>query len=548
MTKSKDLPKGAVGVGLVDSTGRLAFSLGVVEQAQIRAMLTDKDWLTEASRRRIVVINLTTARYVATVTDVDEAHLIVFFNEAGATTTQFLMGVDFAYDIIEHLLTDPYDAMAIIDANARLAFVSPIHEKFFGLKSGEAVGEKVRDVIQNTRLHHVVRTGVAEIGQIQKMNGRERVVSRHPIRREGKVVGAIGRVMFKGPQQVEAMARRINALEEEIKTYRAEATKNSEGEAFLTAIVGRSAAVQELRAQIRKISPLDIPVLIQGESGTGKELVAQALHMASPRRAERLVTVNAAALPAPLVESELFGYEAGAFTGADKKGRVGKFEQADRGTIFLDEIGDMPLDVQSKLLRVLQDRVVEKVGGDKPRKVDFRLVSATNRELEELVAQGKFRLDLYYRISPVIIQMPSLAERLEDIPDLLQHFLGELSQRYDRPVPEIDSDVFMYLGERDWPGNIRELRHLTERAFVFCEDNRLKLADFRNGKPAPVIPSPMSIKGHDFAEQGSNLRDALERYERELVAEAMNRFDGNKKRVAEHLGVSRSYLYKKFME
>lgn len=539
-------PRRIFGLGMVGADGKIILQNGVASEPRIRAMLADPGWLEGAADRRIVVVTLNDARHVAVVSPLDAGWLVVFFGDTGDTTLQFLLGVDFAYDIIEHLLNDPFDAMAVIDAGARLAFVSPIHEKFFGLKPGEGVGEKVRDVIENTRLHTVVRTGVAEVGQIQRMNGRERVVSRHPIRRGEKIVGAIGRVMFKGPQQVDALARRINVLEREIETYRAEAKESAKGESFLEAIVGQSASIRHLRDQIRKIAPLDIPVLIQGESGTGKELVAQALHMMSPRRNARLITVNAAALPAQLVESELFGYEAGSFTGADRKGRAGKFEQADKGTIFLDEIGDMPLEVQSKLLRVLQDRLVERLGGDKPRKIDFRLCSATNRNLEDYVEQGKFRLDLFYRISPVVIYMPPLAERVEDIPLLLKHFLRDLAERYARDIPEVDSDVFKYLMEREWPGNVRELRHLTERAFVFCEDGRMQLADFRVEKgrePARAEPARSAA-----LQEGQTLRDSLERYERELVAEAMARFRGNKKRVAEHLGVSRSYLYKKFLE
>lgn len=534
---------GICGIAIIDGNRKLQHCSGAAADARIRAMLTDQEWLNEAQERRLSAILLTDARYAVVVSKVEEGWLAVLFSETGGTGLKFLLGVDFAFDILEHLLTDPYDAMAVIDAKGRLVFVSPIHEKFFGLQSGEGVGRNVREVIENTRLHHVVRTGVAEIGQIQKMNGRERVVSRHPIRRDSKVVGAIGRVMFKGPDQVEALARRIKHLEAEIETYRNEARENLRGESYLEAIVGQSPAVHRLRDQIRKVAPLDIPVLIQGESGTGKELVAQALHMMSPRRDGRLVTVNAAALPAQLVESELFGYEAGSFTGADRKGRAGKFEQADKGTIFLDEIGDMPLEVQSKLLRVLQDRIVERVGGDKPKKIDFRLCTATNRNLEEFVESGQFRLDLFYRISPVVIQMPPLSERVEDIPLLIGHFLEEFARQYGREIPEVDSDVIDHLMERPWQGNVRELRHVIERAFVFCEGNRLRMSNLQEtsygaaSTPAPPDPA--------VRQESGILRTALEQYERDLMIEAMERFGGNKSRVAEHLGVSRGYLYKK---
>lgn len=538
---------GIHGLALIDPSGKLAFHSGAASDPRVRAMLSDAGWLKEAEARKLGIIRLVDASHIVLVVSSQKTRIAIMLGEAGETSLQFFLNVEFANDIIEHLLTDPFDAMAVIDAKERLVFVSPIHEKFFGLKAGEGVGKKVRDVIENTRLHHVVRTGVAEVGQLQKMNGRERVVSRHPIRHNGDVVGAIGRVMFKGPQQVEALSRRVNTLEREIETYRNEAKEHSRAESALEAIIGQSSAVIKLRDLIRKVAPLDIPVLIQGESGTGKELVAKALHIMSSRRDNRLVTVNAAALPAQLVESELFGYEPGSFTGADQKGRVGKFEQADKGTIFLDEIGDMPIEVQSKLLRVLQDRVVERVGGDKPRKVDFRLCSATNRNLEEFVEQGQFRLDLYYRISPFVIPMPTLAERLEDIPLLVTAFVNELATQYGKDVPEIDSDVFDYLIQRQWPGNVRELRHVVERAFVFSEQGRLRLSNFsdavRQRKPEPAKAEVVNSDA-----SGGTLRTALDRYEHDLMTEAMARFNGNKKKVAEHLGISRSYLYKKLGE
>lgn len=533
-----------LGAAIIDSAGKLQVHVGAASQPRLRTLLADEDWLRDALGRRLQVITFTDARYTAVVSAVDGGTLVVLFGAESQTAVRFLLSVDFAFDIIEHLLSDPFDGMAVIDARERLVFVSPIHEKFFGLKEGEGVGRKVAEVIENTRLTHVVRTGVAEVGQIQRMKGRDRVVSRHPIRHDGKVVGAIGRVMFKGPEQVEALARRINALEQEIEGYRSNARKARQIESCLDAIVGQSPPILRLRDQIRKIAPLDIPVLIQGESGTGKELVAQALHMLSARREERLVTVNAAALPAQLVESELFGYEAGSFTGADQKGRAGKFEQADKGTIFLDEIGDMPLEVQAKLLRVLQDRIVERVGGGAPRKIDFRLCSATNRDLEDFVLLGKFRLDLFYRISPVIIHVPALSERTEDIPLLLNHFLSEFAAQYSRPAPEVDTNVLDFLMSRQWPGNVRELRHIIERAFVFCESGRLKVSGFKEttqidvdrSRPIPSAPVP---------ERNVSLRAALDEYEQEIVRDAMLRFKGNKKKVAEHLGVSRTYLYKK---
>jgi transcriptional regulator with PAS, ATPase and Fis domain len=539
---------GVRGLVVINPAGRVAAALGVGEDSRIKALVTEAEWRAEARKRRIVPVLLVDTSLLALVEEIDQGLLVLLSEPPADTVLDFILHVDFAYDIIQHILTDPYDAMAIVDGKERLAFISPVHEKFFGLNPGEAIGKSVRDVIENSRLHHVVRTGVAEVGQIHRMNGRDRIVSRHPIRHDGQIVGAIGRIMFKGPQQVEALARRIQSLEQEIATYKADSREKSSGDKFLDAIIGQSLVIQSVRQQIRKIAPLDIPVLIQGESGTGKELVAQALHMLSQRQDGRLVTVNAAALPEALVESELFGYAPGSFTGADKKGRAGKFELADKGTIFLDEIGDMPLDVQSKLLRVLQDRMVERVGGDHPKRVDFRLCSATNRNLEAFVEQGKFRLDLFYRISPVTIVLPSLAERSEDIPLLVTHFVGELAKQYGRQVPEVDMHVHQYLMERPWPGNVRQLRHLVERAFIFSEPGRLTVADFERDVASFSQPQPTRLPEPTEVPSTGTLKESMDQLEATLVNDALIRFQGNKKKAAEYLGISRSYLYKKLEE
>lgn len=540
---------GILGLVVFNDNGAMAATLGVGTDPRVKAVVSDRSWLAEATQKRTMPLRLNDKELIALVKQVSGGTLVILSDVPSDTVLNFILSVDFAYNIIEHILTDPYDAMAIVDAKARLAFISPVHEKFFGLRQSEGIGRKVKDVIENSRLPHVVRTGVAEVGQIQRMRGQDRVVSRHPILRDGKVVGAIGRIMFKGPQQLDAFARRINELEQKVAVYQNESRERAKAEKFLEAIVGQSLGVQSLRQQILKVAPLDIPVLIQGESGTGKELVAKALHMLSARQDARLVTVNAAALPESLVESELFGYEAGSFTGADKRGRPGKFELADKGTIFLDEIGDMPLEVQTKLLRVLQDRMVERIGGERPKQVDFRLCSATNRDLEQFVDEGRFRLDLYYRISPVQIILPPLRDRVEDIPLLVGHFVRELAKQYNRTEPEIDINVYDYLSEQPWPGNVRQLRHAIERALVFAEHGRLTLDDFRQDGASPrgasVRPAP---KLADQAHSGGSLKEATERLESQLIADALVRFKGNKKRAAEHLGVSRSFLYKRLEE
>ncbi|WP_238193295.1 sigma-54 interaction domain-containing protein [Methylobacterium frigidaeris] len=533
---------GLQGIVVTDAEGRVAFSAALGRDPRVRSLASDAAWMTDARRQRLSTLTLDRQTYVV-VTVPFEGGDAVLLHRAPAPVLDFVGSVDIAFDIISHMITDPFDAMTVIDADARLVYISAIHEKFFGLKPGEGNGQPVERVIENTRLNQVVKHGKPEVGELQKMRGFERIVSRVPIRRDGRIVGAVGRVMFKGPQQVEAMSQRIKALESEVEFYRSKAAALQKRAYGLDALIGESAAMRRLRGEIVKVAPLEIPVLIQGESGTGKELVAQSLHRLSPRREEPLVMINAAVLPATLVESELFGYEPGTFTGADRKGRKGKFEQAAGGTIFLDEIGETPLDVQAKLLRVLQDRMVERIGGERAREVDFRLVSATNRDLEALVAENTFRLDLYYRISPIVIVVPPLRERRDDIGMLVAHFLRDVAERHGRPEPEVADAAIAYWMEQSWPGNARQLRHEVERAFVFAENGRITVDAVSCGRgaareaPLPSLP----LGGH-------TLRHATARTEAELVREAMVRLKGNKKRVAEELGISRSYLYKLLAE
>jgi transcriptional regulator with PAS, ATPase and Fis domain len=429
--------------------------------------------------------------------------------------------------------------MTVVDKNGYIVFISPIHEDFFGLTRGQAIGQHVTQVIENTRLHIVAETGKPELAQIQQMRGTSRIVSRQPVFRGHEIVGAIGRIMFKGPDQLIAMSQEVSKLRTELEYYKREAHALRHRTYGLEDIVGTSDAIRQLKDDIARVAALDVPVLLMGESGTGKELVAQAVHRLSPRRDKDMVMVNAAALPASLVESELFGYEAGSFTGAQKKGRRGKFETAHNSSLFLDEIGDMPMDVQVKLLRVLQDGVFERVGGERVKYSNFRLITATNRKINELIEEERFRLDLYYRISAVVLELPALSDRPDDIPLLVQHFVASFNKRQRSNVHGVNPKVYGYLQERNWPGNVRQLLHEVERAMIFCDGPDLEIQDFR--------PLDLSAQRHRPVARNSaeTLKDAMERVEYEAISEAMARHRGNKKRVAEELGVSRSYLYKR---
>jgi two-component system nitrogen regulation response regulator NtrX len=300
-------------------------------------------------------------------------------------------------------------------------------------------------------------------------------------------------------------------------------------------VVGQSIPMRALRQQIALTGPTDGRVLIYGESGTGKELVALALHAVSKRADRPFVAVNCAAIPEDLIESELFGHVKGAFTGATES-RRGKFEQADGGTLFLDEVGDMSLRMQAKLLRALESGVIEPVGGEGARRVDVRVIAATNKRLQEAIEQGQFRADLFYRLNVIPFQLPPLREHLEDIPALVEHFVRQFSQQYQRPPITFTEDAYEKLRQYDWPGNVRELRNLVERLIITETTSPVTAAQI------PLEPNPHSVWA---SFQFGSLREGSEAFERELVRRKLAECDGNVTQAAEALGIDRSYLYRR---
>ena len=545
-------PPHARGVLILDSSGETRFAAGIATEPELSAQLRAR-W-REGGRRsaRLFPLRVGEAGHAVIGWSSDDATaLLVYARAPGDELFEFAATVDFAGDILRHLLSNPYDALTVVDRDGLVRYISPVHERFFGLPAGGGVGQPVTEVIENTRLHEVARTGKAEVGQLQEMRGTTRVVTRVPVLdAAGEIVGAIGQVMFKGPEQLQGLSDELTRLRSEVAYYRRELSTLRSRSYGLEQIVGNSAAIQRLKHQIVKVAPLDVPVLLVGESGTGKELVAHAIHLLSGRRDEQLVMVNAAAMPATLVESELFGYEPGAFTGAERKGRRGKFELADKGTLFFDEIGDMPLEMQAKLLRVLQDGAFERVGGDKSKVSDFRLVSASNRDFEAMIDAGEFRLDLFYRISAITIHLPPLRDRLDDIPILADQALRNFSGRLGAPAKRLSPEAVAYLQRQAWPGNVRQLMHVVERAAVFAEGDSIEPEDFGLAAPATnSIAEPPVVPGVSGASTRSMpVREAKQDVETHLIREAMQRFDGNKKRVAQELGISRSYLYKRLGE
>jgi DNA-binding NtrC family response regulator len=304
-------------------------------------------------------------------------------------------------------------------------------------------------------------------------------------------------------------------------------------------IIGKSKKMREVFELIKVVADSDASVLVEGESGTGKELVASAIHFNSSRRSKPYIRVSCAALPESLIESELFGYERGAFTGASER-RIGRFEAASAGTLFLDEIGELPLSFQVKLLRVLQEKQIERLGSHRPIKVDVRIVSASLRPLEEEIAAGRFRDDLYFRINTVAIHLPALRDRREDIPVLAQSFLDEFARERGKPLEGFSDQVLEIFDAHNWPGNVRELRNTVERAVLFCKGPRVTVEELpsslRASSPAPRrTPAPQVLR----------LQEAVEHAEIEAIRSALAATAGRRSEAAELLGVSRKTLWEK---
>ncbi len=303
-------------------------------------------------------------------------------------------------------------------------------------------------------------------------------------------------------------------------------------------LIGESPPMRSLRGLIERAAPSDVPILILGENGTGKELVARAIHDLSPRRHQAFVKMNCAAVPAELVESELFGHEKGAFSGALAQ-RRGRFEQADGGTLFLDEIGDMAAPMQAKLLRALQEGEITRVGGAGEIKVSVRVISATNRDVDQMVAEGRLREDLYYRISTLSLKVPALRERTADIPALAAHFAGAACRRNQWKPRRLCEPALALLRQQSWRGNVRELKNVVERALILSSNDPLAAEDFR-----AALPAPSATRSRGVPAEGA-LRDLVDAFERDVIRERLRAMDGHVTNTARSLGLERSHLYKK---
>ncbi len=425
----------------------------------------------------------------------------------------------------------------VTDAKGIITHFNEPYGRFLGVNAKEQIGKHITEVVENTRMHIVAQTGKAETNASQSIQGENMLVQRIPIKENGKVIAVFGQVTFKNIKEVGRLAEKLSELESRVRLYQKQLNSLRSARYCFDSIIGNSQALTRLKKEALQAAATNLSVLISGESGTGKELFAQSIHNASSRRQHPFIQLNCAAIPKDLLEAELFGYEKGAFTGANPSGKPGKFELANTGSLFLDEIGDLPLEMQPKLLRALEEKEFERVGGNTVIHSDFRLIAASNQDLEGMVKRGEFRADLFYRLNVVPLHIPPLRERAEDIICLARHLLQLIAGETELPPVNFTPSAEALLKQHTWPGNVRELNNVIERTMATFEGDSIAAADlpfYLNRSKEP--------RGNA---QSSLLKEVVARAEKKAIQDALKMTEYNKVLAAELLGIHRTLLYKK---
>ncbi|WP_338781660.1 sigma 54-interacting transcriptional regulator [Metabacillus sp. FJAT-52054] len=450
---------------------------------------------------------------------------------------------------LEEVINLAAECTVVVDHNGIILYINNAYCEFLHVSAEESIGKPVQDIIENSRMQIVAKSGKAEVASIHPINGSEMVANRYPLFVGGELVGAVGTVMFRNPKEWLDYSRKLQPLMEELNYYKNRFEKELHSKYHFGDLIGESGKFREAKILAERVSDSHSAVLLLGESGTGKELFAHAIHHSSGRRYAPFMRLNCASIPEHLFESEIFGYEEGSFTGAKKGGKKGKFELANKGTIFLDEIGDLPLQMQSKLLRVLQEKEIERIGGRAPVRIDVRIIAATHRNLEEMVEKGLFRQDLYYRLNVIKIDIPSLRERREDIAPVSAVLLRKLEGKFHRQGLELSEEATRYLEQHSWPGNIRELENVLERAVNVLDGPIIlpkHLPLYLRGEERPVSSSPPDSSF--FPEQPFQiipLRETVLQAEKLAIINAIKKTEGNKVEAAKLLEIGKTSLYDK---
>jgi len=430
------------------------------------------------------------------------------------------------------------DGVLITDENAYVKYVNPAYERIVGANGADIVGRRLQDVRQGSRLPEGLQSGRPLLGIRRSVNEIEYIADINPIILSGRIIGAIS--IVRDITQLEELGKKLRAYSHRVTELKNKVKDIHQARFSFDDIVGESSEISKVKTMARRVAETDAPVMILGESGTGKERFAHAIHKASARAADPFVPVNCAALPDHLLLSELFGYEEGAFTGASKGGKLGLFEVANGGTLFLDEIGDMGFELQSKLLRVIESGEFLRIGGTTPIAVDVRIISATNKDLEKLMKENKFREALYYRLNVVSLRIPPLRDHLSDVPALVDYYLAILNAKAKKRVT-IAPEAVALLTQYSYPGNIRELINILGFAATTCEGDEIGPDDL------PIIGKLRSLP----FPQTNTLSGTVKKSERNSIVEALA-YHGTtvagKRDAAKALGISLATLYNKIKQ
>lgn len=432
---------------------------------------------------------------------------------------------------------NPYMVVIVVDKDGLVIYVNKTYLRILKLPAEKVLGKPILSITPATRTVQVISTGKAITAYNWNINGHQMIACAVPLFRENEIVGcfaySISLNIWDSKTLVEKLLAEINMLKEEVQ-------KSHTAQYNFDDIVGNDNSFLYTKSLAEQVAhQIQTKVLITGETGTGKELFAHAIHNASARSLYPFVRVNCAAIPENLLEAELFGYEDGAFTGAKKGGRLGKFELANHGTIFLDEIGEMPLSMQSKLLVVLQEREIERLGGNRSIKLDVRVISATNRNLQSMVEKGLFREDLYYRLNVVQVEVPALRHRKEDISLLTEYLINKLNCRLKTAVAGISREALEMLKKYSWPGNVRELENVLERAMSLAYMEKTDLLD---QKHLTFLFNKLDIT---CPPGKKSLKVVTQEFEQKIITQVMEETGSNKPQAAEFLGIDLSSLYRK---
>lgn len=442
---------------------------------------------------------------------------------------------------LDSVLTQVNECICGIDERHRVVIWNSKAEELYGVKSEEILSRRIEDFFSNIRITNCMHENKELKGHYhQPCEGTHVLINAAPVANGSSVIGGV--TVEKDITEVVQLNQELTRASSQVKLLEQEIKKMSGQDCSFRHLTGRSVAMQNLISFGKKVSATDATVLLRGESGTGKELFARAIHQNSNRHMRPFIVVNCGAIPNNLFESELFGYESGAFTGADRKGKPGMFELANGGTLFLDEVGEMPVEMQVKLLRVLQESSYYRVGGSEPVQVNVRVLAATHRDLESMISRRQFREDLYYRLNVVSLEIPPLRERREDVPELVHLFLQEFAQKYEKAITKIEPAVMTAFLDYSWPGNVRELKNAVERLVVLTEGEVITERSLpenlrRNTYISLVTPTA----------QGNLMNVAVEA-EKQLILKTLQQVRGNRSEAARVLGIPRSTLYYKLRQ